>query len=170
MPSAADRAMSRCASTRVPSHSGSTIAFVIVRGRRVGLAVCGRHSSGSAGIAVVWGTVGAAGRTRAMAPRATRVPEGAVAEGLGGTRRRVTVAFLPVALVMAALVALSPAAAALIAGVPAGIGAGDLWFLQWVQRFQRERGDELLREVGSPFAVRQRSLYTFPMNDATDPT
>jgi hypothetical protein len=81
------------------------------------------------------------------------------------------VGLVPVVAVLVVLVVIAPESAALIAGVPAGIGAGDLWMLSWVRTFERTRNDRALREASSsPFAAGARSVYTLPMNDATDAT
>ena len=122
-------------------------------------------------LAIVWGGPGPAGRLRKEALRASSPPGGRALEPVSVTRRRVCVALIPAVAVLAVLVGVAPEVAAVLAGVPAGIGAGELWLLGWARRFQREHREELLREVPpSPFTRGERAVYTLPMNAVTDAT
>lgn len=122
-------------------------------------------------LAVIWGGIGPASRLRREAPRASTPPGGRSIERPGTTRRRVLVGLAPVVLVLAAAIGLVPESAAVVAGVPAGIGAGELWLLGWARRYQDQTSEELLRDVpASPFTGGQRNVYTRPMNEATDVT
>ncbi len=122
-------------------------------------------------LAVIWGRFGPTARLRGEAPRASSPPGGRPLEPPDVTRRRVAVGLIPVVAVLAVLVGVAPESAAVLAGVPAGIGAGELWLLGWARRFQDGRREELLREVpSSPFTAGQRAVYTLPMNEATDTT
>lgn len=122
-------------------------------------------------LALVTGRFGPNGRTRRDLARAPQPPAGAAMEAVAQTRRRVLVGLVPVVLVLGLLVALSPESAAVIAGVPAGAGAGDLWMLGWLRNFERTRNDTVLREAAaSPFVAGSRAVYTLPMNEATDLT
>lgn len=122
-------------------------------------------------LAPVSARFGPNGRIRRDAARATHPPPGAVLEPFTLTRRRILVGLAPVVLALGVLCAIAPASAAVIAGVPAGIGAGDLWMLGWLRTFERTRDDTVLREAAtSPFAAASRSVYTLPMNEATDAT
>ena len=122
-------------------------------------------------LALVWGRFGPAGRIRREAPRAPLAPQGAVVESVATTRRRVLVGLVPVVGLVAVLIAINPQSGAVLAGVPAGVGAGELWVLGWLRRFEAERGDELLREPpASAFTAGPRPVYTRPMNDETDAT
>ena len=72
---------------------------------------------------------------------------------------------------LAVVIGVAPESAAVLAGVPAGIGAGELWLLGWARRYQVDNSEELLRDVpSSPFTGGQRTVYTLPMNEATDVT
>lgn len=122
-------------------------------------------------LALVTGRFGPNGRTRRDVPRAPHPPQGAVMEPLSLTRRRVIVGLVPVAMVLGVLIAVAPESAAVIAGVPAGVGAGDLWMGGWLRAYERSRDDMVVRETGaSPFVAGNRTVYTLPMKDATDPT
>ena len=122
-------------------------------------------------LAIVWGGLGPAARLRREAPRAASPPGGSTLEPLKVTRRRVAIGLTPVIVALAVLVGVAPESAAVLAGVPAGIGAGELWLLGWARRFQSDQREELLREVpSSPFSGGQRAVYTLPMNEATDAT
>jgi hypothetical protein len=122
-------------------------------------------------LAVVWGGFGPASRLRRDAPRATTPPAEYSIEPPGRTRRRVLVGLGPVMLVLAVVIGVAPESAAALAGVPAGIGAGELWLLGWARRYQVDNSEELLRDVpSSPFTGGQRTVYTRPMNEATDVT
>ncbi len=122
-------------------------------------------------LAVVWGGFGPASRLRRDAPRAATPPAEHSIESPGRTRRRVLVGLAPVMLVLAVVIGVAPESAAVLAGVPAGIGAGELWLLGWARRYQVDNSEELLRDVpSSPFTGGQRTVYTRPMNEATDVT
>ncbi len=122
-------------------------------------------------LAVVWGGFGPASRLRREAPRATTPPGEFSIEPHNTTRRRVLVGLAPVVLVLAVVIGVAPEGAAVLAGVPAGIGAGELWLLGWARRYQDGHSEELLRDVpASPFTAGQRTVYTLPMNEATDVT
>ena len=122
-------------------------------------------------LAIVWGGLGPAGRLRKEALRASSPPSGRALEPPNVTRRRVAVALIPAVAVLAVLVGVAPETAAVLAGVPAGIGAGELWLLGWARKFQQGHREELLRDVpSSPFTGGQRAVYTLPMNEATDAT
>lgn len=120
-------------------------------------------------LAIVWGGLGPAGRLRKEALRAASPPAGRPLEPPNVTRRRVAVALIPAVVVLAVLVGVAPQTAAVLAGVPAGIGAGELWLLGWARKFQEDHREELVRDVpSSPFTGGQRAVYTLPMNEATD--
>jgi hypothetical protein len=122
-------------------------------------------------LAIVSGRFGPNGRTRRDVARAGHPPAGAVLEPGALTRRRTLVGLAPVAVVLGVLIAIAPESAAVIAGVPAGVGAGDLWMLGWLRSFERTSDDAVLRETGkSPFVFGNRAVYTLPRNDVTDPT
>ena len=122
-------------------------------------------------LALVSGRFGPNGRIRRDAARATHPPAGAVLEPFGSTRRRILVGLAPVVIVLGVLIAIAPESAAVIAAVPAGMGAGDLWMLGWLRTFERTRDDTVLREAAkSPFTAANRPVYTLPMNEATDAT
>ena len=98
-------------------------------------------------------------------------PAGAVLEPCALTRRRIMIGLAPVVIVLGVLIAIAPESAAVVAGVPAGMGAGDLWMLGWLRTFERTRDDTVLREAAaSPFAAANRPVYTLPMNEPTDAT
>ena len=119
-------------------------------------------------LAIVWGGLGPAGRLRKEALRAASPPAGRPLEPPKVTRRRVAVALIPAVVVLAVLVGVAPQTAAVLAGVPAGIGAGELWLLGWARKFQEDHREELVRDVpSSPFTGGQRAVYTLPMNEAT---
>jgi hypothetical protein len=122
-------------------------------------------------LAVIWGRFGPPGRVRRDAPRAPAPPEGSTIEPVSATRRRVLTGLVPVVGFIAILIAINPQSGAILAGVPAGVGAGELWVLGWARRFEAERGDELLRDPpASAFTAGPRAVYTRPMNDETDAT
>jgi hypothetical protein len=122
-------------------------------------------------LAIVWGGFGPAGRLRRDAPRAAPPPGGRPMEPTSATRRRVLVGLAPIALILAIVIVVAPESAAVLAGVPAGIGAGELWLLGWARRYQDDRREELLQDVpASPFTGRRRTVYTRPMNEATEAT
>ena len=122
-------------------------------------------------IAVSWGRLGPGGRLRREAPLASVPPGGRALEELSVTRRRVCVALIPAVVVLAVLVGLAPETAAVVAGVPAGVGAGELWLLGWARKFQDDHREELFREApSSPFSAGRREVYTLPMNEVTDAT
>jgi hypothetical protein len=122
-------------------------------------------------LAVIWGGFGPASRLRREAPRASTPPEWHSIEPPNVTRRRVLVGLAPVVLVLAVVIVVAPESAAVLAGVPAGIGAGELWLLGWARRYQDDNSEELLRDVpASPFTGGKRTVYTRPMNEATDAT
>lgn len=107
----------------------------------------------------------------ARAARAGALPAGVDVEAVAATRRRVIMGLLPAAVVLAVLVAVWPQGAALIAALPAGVGAGDLWTIGGIRRLEQDRHDEVLRESPpSVFSLRRRRVYTRPMNDTTDAT
>ncbi len=122
-------------------------------------------------LGVVAGRFGPNGRTRREVARAGPPPAGRAMEPTSLTRRRVLVGLAPVAIVLGVLIAVAPESAAVIAGVPAGVGAGDLWMIGWLRTFERERRDTVLREAGtSPFVAGSRAVYTLPMTEVTEPT
>ena len=122
-------------------------------------------------LALVSGRLGANGRIRRDAVRADLPPAGAAFEAPALTRRRILTGLAPVVIVVGVLVAVAPESAAVIAGVPAGVGTGDLWMLGWLRAFERDRDDTILREAaGSPFAASNRPIYTLPRNEPTDAT
>lgn len=122
-------------------------------------------------LAVIWATVGPSGRLRRQAPRAAAPPAGAVVEDAAATRRRVIVGLAPIGVALAVLVVLAPESAAILAGVPAGIGSGDLWTGGWLRRYERERRDELLREAPrTAFSGGARETYTRPIEDVIEAT
>jgi hypothetical protein len=123
------------------------------------------------GLALVSGRFGPNGRIRRDLVRAPHATPGSVIEPLRATRRRVIIGLVPVAAILAVLVGVAPESAAVIAGVPAGVGSGDMWMLGWLTKFEGDRGDTALREVGSsPFVATNRPVYTLPMNAETDAT
>ena len=122
-------------------------------------------------LAVLWGTVGSSGRARRDAKRAPVAHSQAAIEAATVTRRRVLVGLVPIVAVLGVLVGIAPESAAVIAGVPAGIGAADLWTAGWLRSFERARSDLVLREAGaSPFSGGSRPVYTRPMAELTDET
>lgn len=122
-------------------------------------------------LALVSGRLGPNGRIRRELARAAQPAAGSGIEAFAATRRRVIIGLVPVAVILAVLVGVAPESAAVIAGVPAGVGSGDMWMLGWVRKFEGERGDTALREVGSsPFVASNRPVYTLPMNAETDET
>ena len=122
-------------------------------------------------LAVIWGGFGPASRLRRDAPHAASPPGEHSIESTTATRRRVLVGLAPIALVLVVVIGVAPESAAVLAGVPAGIGAGELWLLGWARRYQDEHREELLRDVpASPFTGGQRTVYTRPMNEATEAT
>lgn len=122
-------------------------------------------------LALVSGRFGPNGRIRRDVGGAGHPPAEAVLEPGSLTRRRILVGLAPVAVVLGILIAMAPESAAVIAGVPAGMGAGDMWMLGWLRTFERTRHDAVLRETGtSAFVAGNRPVYTLPTKDVTDPT
>ena len=122
-------------------------------------------------LALVSGRFGPNGRIRREIARAGHPPAGAVLEPASLTRRRVLIGLAPVAIVLGVLIVIAPESAAVIAGVPAGVGAGDLWMVGWLRTFERTHDDHVLRETGtSAFVAGNRPVYTLPRTDVTDPT
>jgi hypothetical protein len=120
---------------------------------------------------VLWATVGPSGHARTSAAIASERPGAATLEPPAVTVRRTLAGLAPVAIAVGALVALRPETGAILAGVPAGIAAGDLWTLAWVRRFESSCGAALLRESPpSPFSGGRRPLYTRPMKELTEET
>ena len=119
---------------------------------------------------VIWAWRGQ-GRLRAHAPIAPRADEEAELEGPEATKRRVIKGNVPSFLAVVVLALVYPAAGAVIAGVPAGIGAGDLHLLSWLRRLEREREECFLREAPqSAFSGARRPVYTLPTSEVTAAT
>ena len=122
-------------------------------------------------LALVSGRFGPNGRVRRELARSAQPAGGTPVEALRATRRRIIIGLVPVAIILVVLVGVAPESAAVIAGVPGGVGSGDMWMLGWVRNFERTRGDVALREIGSsPFVASNRPVYTLPMNAETDET
>lgn len=122
-------------------------------------------------LAILWATVGPSGHARKAAAKAPEPPGDAAIEPQSLTVRRTLVGLAPVAVAVGALIALRPETGVILAGVPAGIGAGDLWTLGWARSFETSRGDALLRESPpTPFSGGRRPLYTRPMKELTEAT
>lgn len=122
-------------------------------------------------LTLIWNRFGPSGKLRKEAPRAAAVPADAVVAGRSAIRRQLMKGLAPVAIVLVVLVVMAPESAAVLAGVPAGVGAADLWLLGWLRTYEAERRDELFRETSSsPFVAERRPVYMRPMNEDTAET
>lgn len=99
---------------------------------------------------------------------APSVPPGTAVEGRRDTIQRTLVILLPACALIVACLPLAVGLAALIAGVVAGTGVGDLAGARRAQRRERDTGATLYRELGGhPFAGPRRPLYTRPRSAST---
>lgn len=99
---------------------------------------------------------------------AVAVPPGAALERRRDTVQRTAVILLPACVLIAACLPLAVGLAALIAGVVAGTGVGDLAGARRARRREQATGSVLYRELGGhPFAGPRRPLYTRPRSAST---
>lgn len=99
---------------------------------------------------------------------APTVPPGTAVEGRRDTVQRTLVVLLPACVLVAACLPLAVGLAALISGVVAGTGVGDLAGARRARRRQLGTGATLYRELGGhPFAGPRRPLYTRPRSAST---
>jgi hypothetical protein len=121
-------------------------------------------------LGVIWAWRGQ-GRLRALAPVAPRADDEAELETPDATKRRVIKGIAPAFVAVVVLALVYPGAGAVIAGVPAGIGAGDLHLLGWLRRLERDREECFLRETPqSAFSGVRRPVYTRPISEVTAAT
>lgn len=99
---------------------------------------------------------------------APAVPPGATVERRRDTVQRTVVISLPACVLIAACLPLAVGLAALIAGVVAGTGIGDLAGARRARRREQGTASALYRELGGhPFAGPRRPLYTRPRSAST---
>ena len=99
---------------------------------------------------------------------APAVPPGTPVEGRRDTVQRTLVILLPACALIAACLPLAVGLAALIAGVVAGTGIGDLAGARRARRREAAAATTLYRELGGhPFAGPRRPLYTRPRSAST---
>lgn len=103
--------------------------------------------------------------TGAPAPPA---PPGAHAESAADTLRRTVVVAVPALALVVASLAVGGGLGALVAGVVAGSGAGEIRGARLAERRGTAPEGELWRELGPhPFAAPRRPLYTRPRSAST---
>lgn len=99
---------------------------------------------------------------------APAVLPGATFERPRDTAQRTAVIVLPACVLIGACLPVAAGLAALIAGVVAGTGVGDLAGVRRVRRREEASGAALYRELGGhPFAGPRRPLYTRPRSAST---
>ncbi len=110
---------------------------------------------------ILWATIGPSGRLRKQTRLAPQPPTDHIQESSGTTTRRTLIGLLPIAAGLAVCLIYIPETAAILAGIPSGIGAGDLWTLAWSRKFETTNGDAILREAPpNPFSGATRTVYT----------
>jgi hypothetical protein len=103
----------------------------------------------------------------ARAP-ASPAPPGVGEESAADTRRRTVVVAAPALVLMVAALVVGGGLGALVAGVIAGSGAGELRGARLTGRREAAEGLDLWRELGAhPFAGPRRPLYTRPRSAST---
>jgi hypothetical protein len=115
--------------------------------------------------------IGGAGWARsAWIPEAeARAPDpSAMRESRSDTRRRTTVVAVPAAVLVGAALLIGGGLGALVAGVVAGTGVGELRGAHLARRRAEGCGAEIWRELGRhPFTGQRRPLYTLPRSAST---